>query len=59
MRGVGQRERVRERIPGRLHTISIEPHAGLELTNHEIVIGAEIKSQMLYGLSHPGTAPLL
>ena len=27
----------RDRIPGRLHAVSAEPHAGLELTNREIV----------------------
>ena len=35
--GEGQRERKKERIPSRLHTVSAEPHAGLELTNHEIM----------------------
>ena len=33
-----ERERGRERIPSRLHTVSIEPDAGLELRNHEIMI---------------------
>ena len=35
--GQGQREREREResIPSRLHTASMEPDAGLELTNRE------------------------
>ena len=32
-----QRERERERIPSRLHTVSTEPNAGLELTNREIM----------------------
>ena len=41
--GEGQREG-RQRIPS---TTSAEPHTGLELTNHEIVTRAEIKSQML------------
>ena len=35
--GEGQRERDRERIPSRLHTVSTEPDARLDLTNHEIV----------------------
>ena len=30
-------ERGRERIPGRLHTVSAEPDAGLKLINHEIM----------------------
>ena len=32
----GQRERRRERIPSRFHTVSTEPDAGLELTHREI-----------------------
>ena len=47
-------ERGRERIPGRLHTVSTEPHTGLKLTNCEIMTWAEIKSQILNRLSHPG-----
>ena len=35
--GEGQRDRDRERIPSRLHTVSAEPSSGLYLTNHEIV----------------------
>ena len=31
------RERGRERIPSRLRTVCTEPHAGLELTNQEIM----------------------
>ena len=31
------RERRRERIPSRLCTVSMEPDAGLELMNHEIM----------------------
>ena len=31
------RERGRERIPGRLCTVRTEPSTGLELTNHEIM----------------------
>ena len=36
-RGRAERERGRERIPSRLHTVSAEPNVGLELTNHEIM----------------------
>ena len=32
-----ERERGRERIPSRLYTVSVEPDAGLELTNCEIM----------------------
>ena len=39
--GEGQREG--ERIPNRFHTVSAEPNAGLELTNHEIIAQAEVK----------------
>ena len=35
--GRGQRERGRERIPSRLHTVSVELDAGLEPTNCEIM----------------------
>ena len=36
--GVGaERERVKERIPSRLHTVSAEPYVGLQLTNCEIM----------------------
>ena len=31
------RERGRERIPGRLCTVSTEPDVGLEFMNHEIM----------------------
>ena len=48
------RERRREGIPSRLRAVSIEPHTGLHLTDHEIVTRAEIKSQGLIRLSHPG-----
>ena len=34
--GEGQRERRRERIPSRFFTFSVEPDAGLELTNSKI-----------------------
>ena len=36
------RERGRQRIPSRLHTINAEPDAGLELVNREIVTRAEV-----------------
>ena len=32
-----EREGERERIPSRLHAVSAEPHAGLNLRNHEIM----------------------
>ena len=41
------RERGRERIPSRLHTVSTELDTGLEPTNHKIMTGAEIKSWTL------------
>ena len=48
------RERERERTQGKLHAVSTEPDVGLELTKHEIVTWAEIKSQTRNRLSHPG-----
>ena len=33
----GGAEREGDRIPSRLHAVSIEPDVGLELTSHEIV----------------------
>ena len=42
-------------MPSRLCTGCAEPDVGLELTNRELVTGAEIKSRMLNLLSHPGT----
>ena len=47
-------ERNRKRIPSRLHAVDAEPDVGLELTNREIPTGAEIKSQTLNRLGHPG-----
>ena len=41
--GERQRERRRERIPSRLHTVSTEPSVGVELPNHEIMIWAKGK----------------
>ena len=37
-----ERERERERITSRLHTVSPEPDVGLELTNCEITAWAEV-----------------
>ena len=51
----GQRERGRDRVPSRLHTVHTEPDAGLQLMNCEIMTCAEIKSQPLNQLSHSGT----
>ena len=34
----GEAERKKDRIPGRLSTISTQPYVGFELTNHEIMI---------------------
>ena len=49
-------ERGRERIPNRLHAVSTEPDVVLDSTNCErIMTRASIKSQMLNGLSHPGS----
>ena len=36
-RGGAERERGRERIPSRLHTVCAEPNMGFELMNHEVV----------------------
>ena len=48
----GQRERERERIPGRLRAVSPEQ---LDLTNHEIMTRAEIRSWMLNHLTEGAT----
>ena len=53
-RGRG-REKGRERVPSRLHAVNKEPDVGLKHTNCEITTWAEIKSQTLNQLSHPGT----
>ena len=37
------REKDRQRIPSRPCAVSTEPHAGLNLMNHEIMTLAEIK----------------
>ena len=52
------RERGTETILSRLPTVSSEPDAGFELTNHELVTWAKIKSQMLNRLMPP-PVPLL
>ena len=52
---VREGEAERERIPSKLGAVRAEPHAGLELTNCKIMTRAEIESQMLNQLSHPGT----
>ena len=49
----GQIEREIEN-PSRLHTVSAESNTGLKLKNREVMTSAEIKSQMLNQLSHPG-----
>ena len=48
------RERGRKRISCRLSTISTEPIMALNLTNCKNMTWAEIKSQTLNWLSHPG-----
>ena len=54
--GRGQREGDTESQAGsRLWAVSAEPDAGLEPTEHKIVIWSEIKSQTLNWLSHPGS----
>ena len=46
----------REKIPSRLGTVITEPSVELKLTNREIMTWAEINSQLLNQMSHPGTA---
>ena len=41
------RERGRERTTSRHRAVSAEPHAGLDLTNCEIMTSPEIKGQTL------------
>ena len=50
-----ERERETERILSRLYAVGTEPNVGLDLMNCEIMSWAEIKSQPLNRLSHPGT----
>ena len=47
-----EREKERDRIPSRPHTVSTEPDSGLKLPNCEIMTWAKIKSQTLSCLSH-------
>ena len=54
----GERERERERIPSRLHIVSTELDAGLELTNREIMTWAEIKSQTDVQPTEPPRCPI-
>ena len=54
--GEEQRERRRERIPSRLHTVSTEPDTELSLTNRKIMTWATIKSRML-NLTEPPRSP--
>ena len=53
-RGRGRERRGGGRIPSRIRAVSVEPNAGLDLTNHEIITRAETKSRTLNQLSHPG-----
>ena len=50
----GAEKEGRQRTPSRLLTVSTEPTMGLDLTKREIMTWAEIKSQTLKWLSHPG-----
>ena len=52
-----ERERETDRIRSRLCAVSAEPNKGLDLTNHEIMTLAEIKSGALNRRSHQ-SAPL-
>ena len=53
------RDRLRERIPSRLCSVSTELDEGLDLTNCKLMTWAEIKSQSLNQLSHTGAPALL
>ena len=50
----GQRDREGARIPSRLCNVNAEPHMETQLRNREIVTWAQVKSQPLNWLSHPG-----
>ena len=50
----GGTERGRERIPSKPLAVSAEPDAGLDPMNREIMTCANIGSQTLNWLSHPG-----
>ena len=52
------RKRGTHRTRSRLCTVSTEPCAGLELTNHDMT-WTEIKSPMLNILSHPGSPKMI
>ena len=52
--GGAEREEDRERIPSRLFSVSTQPDAALELTNHEVMTRAKTKSWTLSQLSYPG-----
>ena len=54
----GQTEKGWKRIPSRLHAVSSGSEAGLDPRSHEIMTWAEMKSQTLNRLSHPG-APII
>ena len=54
----GGAESRRDRIPSRLPAISTEPDKKLELKNCKIGTWAEIESQMLNRLYHPGVPKL-
>ena len=49
------RDRGKERILSSLRTVSTESHAGLKVTNCEIMIWAKIYSWTLNWMSHPST----
>ena len=48
MGGGAEREGDSWRIPCRFPTASVEPDVGLQLMNHEIMTGVEIKSGTLH-----------
>ena len=54
--GEGQRERWRERIPSRLHAVSMEPDMGLDVTT--VRSWPELKSRVR-GLTEPPRCPYL
>ena len=54
-RGVGRGRERRERLQSRFHAVSAKSYTGLDLTNHEIMTWAKIKSRILNQLSDPGT----
>ena len=54
MRGAGEGQREGEKESQAGSVLSTEPNEGLKVTNLDIVTSAEIKSQRLNRLSHPG-----